>query len=554
MAEKSSILSIGSIKTMGIKAATAALEGLDKVLESISQGVKEAFTVRGYRDYLQTVSRFGKKLAGQLLTLQMAFGRLKIAIAQAFAPLLEVVVPYINQAIFAIIRFAGVVRQFLTGLITAVRCHDSLSESAENATDAEKELAKAATSAGKAAKRRLMGLDQLERLNAPTGGGSSDYNFGDFDNSVSAEIMRDVNRFLKFLEPLLSIDLTPLKTALQGLKESWQGLMAVVGNTVLWLWNELLVPFMTWMTETFAPAWVNNWAARLELAKAVIEPLILGIQSLWQALQPVAAFIGETVVMALQSFQNAFESLWQVFDEKGPQITGIFQHIGQIIAAVWSIAQPILSALREHVSDTFGNIHRTVSTMVGGVMDILNGLTGFLAGTFTGDWQQAWEGIKTFMKGFVNIIIGLLNTMIQRIVTSLNSVIKAANKLSFKVPDWVPGIGGENFGFNLKTVTAPQIPYLAQGAVLPANKPFLAMVGDQRHGTNVEAPLATIQEAVSSVMGDQTAAILAGFEASVGVQREILEAVLGIRIGDDVIGSAAARYSRKQAVLRGGVL
>ena len=103
-------------------------------------------------------------------------------------------------------------------------------------------------------------------------------------------------------------------------------------------------------------------------------------------------------------------------------------------------------------------------------------------------------------------------------------------------------------------VSTPKIPKLASGAVLPANKPFLAMVGDQRHGTNVEAPLSTIQEAVALVMQDQTQAILAGFEASVGVQREILEAVLGIQIGDDVIGNAVARYSRKQAVIRGGAL
>ena len=93
---------------------------------------------------------------------------------------------------------------------------------------------------------------------------------------------------------------------------------------------------------------------------------------------------------------------------------------------------------------------------------------------------------------------------------------------------------------------------LAKGAVLLANRPFLAMVGDQRHGTNVEAPLTTIQEAVALVMQDQTAAILSGFQASIGVQREILEAVLGIQIGDDIIGSAAARYQRKMALAMGG--
>jgi hypothetical protein len=88
--------------------------------------------------------------------------------------------------------------------------------------------------------------------------------------------------------------------------------------------------------------------------------------------------------------------------------------------------------------------------------------------------------------------------------------------------------------------------------VLPAGKPFLAMVGDQQHGTNIEAPLSTIQEAVALVMEDQTGAILRGFEASIGVQQEILQAVLGIHIGDDVIGLAMQRYQKKQAAIRGG--
>ena len=79
------------------------------------------------------------------------------------------------------------------------------------------------------------------------------------------------------------------------------------------------------------------------------------------------------------------------------------------------------------------------------------------------------------------------------------------------------------------------------------------MVGDQRHGTNVEAPLATIQEAVALVMQDQTSAILAGFQASIDVQRDILEAVLGISIGDDVIGAAVDRYNHKMAIMRGGI-
>jgi hypothetical protein len=149
----------------------------------------------------------------------------------------------------------------------------------------------------------------------------------------------------------------------------------------------------------------------------------------------------------------------------------------------------------------------------------------------------------------VNAIIWVINQLIAAIYSGIAGVVNGLGSIVKTVGNML----GKNWGFSIPT-KAPKIPYLAQGAVLPPNKPFMAVVGDQRHGTNVEAPLSTIQEAVALVMQDQTSAILAGFEASVGVQREILEAVLGIQIGDDVIGNAVARYSRKQAVMRGGAL
>ena len=44
------------------------------------------------------------------------------------------------------------------------------------------------------------------------------------------------------------------------------------------------------------------------------------------------------------------------------------------------------------------------------------------------------------------------------------------------------------------------IPALATGAVIPPNREFLAVLGDQKHGTNIEAPLSTIEQAVENVM------------------------------------------------------
>ena len=137
-----------------------------------------------------------------------------------------------------------------------------------------------------------------------------------------------------------------------------------------------------------------------------------------------------------------------------------------------------------------------------------------------------------------------------RRVTGINAVINALNGLSFDLPDI---FGGGHVGFNISTLTAPQIPYLAQGAVIPANREFLAVLGDQSHGTNVEAPLDTIKQAVAEVMEDLQAGQMAGFEAVVSVLREILSAVYGIELTDEDVGRAVQRWQRKQLTATGGV-
>ena len=178
-----------------------------------------------------------------------------------------------------------------------------------------------------------------------------------------------------------------------------------------------------------------------------------------------------------------------------------------------------------------------------------------IKGAFAGAWEwfksKVLDPITGGFKGMINGVIGFLNSLIGGIVKGINAVIGLLNKIRIDVPDAVPIIGGLSFGFDIPTMTAPQIPLLARGAVLPANKPFLALVGDQRHGTNVEAPLATIQQAVSLVMQQQSQRLEQRLLQSVQVQNQILEAVLGIEIGDSVIARAAERYRRKMAVVKG---
>lgn len=543
-----------------VKAVENMLSGLDRVLSSITEGIGEAFAVRGYEDYKDTVTRFGKELADELLVLQLSFGRMKYAIAEAVAPIASVFVPMLNAAIQAVIRFSSVVRQFLSGLIAGITGRKELADSADNAARAETKLGSAAKSAGKAVKRSLASFDQLERLNQASGSGGSSGSGGGVDiwggfspDPISPEVQAIVDKVLALLAPLMAINLEPLRLALQTLWTSFTGLAAVAGDALGFLWYEILTPFAAWIMEELAPAFAEGIAAKLDMVTAALEPVIAGLQILWDALQPVVAFIGETVILILEKWRETYVLLTEVLRQKAPVITGIFQNIAQMASAMWAIVGPVLTNLRQQFSGAFSSISASVATAIGYILDALLGLTGFLAGAFSGNWQEAWEGIRLFLRSTVNGVISLLNGMISRLVTALNTVIRTANKLSFTVPSWVPGVGGKTFGVNMSTVSAPQIPYLAQGAVLPANKPFLAMVGDQKHGTNIEAPLATIQEAVGAVLADQSGAIVRGFEASIAVQKEILEAVLGITIGDETLSRAMNRYQQRMATVRGGI-
>lgn len=115
--------------------------------------------------------------------------------------------------------------------------------------------------------------------------------------------------------------------------------------------------------------------------------------------------------------------------------------------------------------------------------------------------SSIWGEIASAIKKPINSIISMLNSMVSGMVSAVNNVIGTLNKLKVKVPKWVPKYGGETFGFNIKKVSAPKIPYLASGAVIPPNAPFLAMMGDQRHGNNLEMPEALLRKVVREESG-----------------------------------------------------
>lgn len=118
-----------------------------------------------------------------------------------------------------------------------------------------------------------------------------------------------------------------------------------------------------------------------------------------------------------------------------------------------------------------------------------------IAPVFTAKW---WKDLAIKCgNGLIAGFEGAINGIIWAFESMINWVVDGLNQISINIPDWVPGIGGQKWGVNIPRATLGRvsIPRLAQGAVIPPNREFLAILGDQKQGTNIETPLATMVEA-----------------------------------------------------------
>lgn len=133
---------------------------------------------------------------------------------------------------------------------------------------------------------------------------------------------------------------------------------------------------------------------------------------------------------------------------------------------------------------------------------VLQGIIEFVSGVFTGDWEKAWNGIQEIFKGVWNGIVTVTEGAINFIIDGINLLISALNKIQVNIPDWVPLLGGKTFGINIAPVSRIELPRLASGAVIPPNREFLAVLGDQKSGTNIETPLETMLQAFRQALSE----------------------------------------------------
>lgn len=551
--ETESLKDLGVVMTQTALDSFAMAEGYGKTTKQMSEQEKVALRYAFVLDQLSTASgdfvRTQDSWANQTRILSLNFDSFKANIGQAliniFTPFLKV----INQIVAKMAQLSQHFVAFSKMLVGKQTSGGggSPGEALEGISDGYSEITDATEEATRAQKKYLSGLDEIRTFSSEEDAisGIGGVSIGDID-STTAGAVEDTIASIEELEAKYPKLIGFARNSIETLKSIFHNFMAgdffAVGQDV----TTLVTGFYNFFSEAIDSVdWqdlgnhIGNYLAGVDWIDIIKAALKLKI-SFWEALADIWIGAFETA-----PFETALISAFAAM-----QFTGlgavISSAIGKAISTQILAAGGLSGLLTLDMVALVGETGwATAGLLAGGALigGIVAAFFGWNLGQFLyekitgeeiklsfleqmqeikdsftdGSWKDAlslWgkdikDGFAAMGKDLVNAfksrinqMITYINAIIFSVETGLNHMIAAINKLSFEVPEWVPVIGGKNMGFNIQKVAFPRIPMLATGAVIPPNAPFMAMLGDQKHGNNIEAPEALIRKVVREESGN----------------------------------------------------
>lgn len=311
---------------------------------------------------------------------------------------------------------------------------------------------------------------------------------------------------------------------------------ATVAHTAAtWLATAATTAFGVAMTVLTSP---------ITLVIAALVALGVGIYELvkhWDVVKEAAGICWDWIVGKWNSAGEWFAGIWENIRSAFSSFDNWLQNIFNIdFSDSFGFIGDIMNAYLQNVSNIFGDVKQ-----------IFGGLIDFIAGVFSGDWSRAWNGIvdafggifsliADIAKGPINMVIGLINGMLDGLESGINWIVRKINGLSFDVPDWVPVIGGDHFGFDLPEVGFGSIPYLAEGGYVKPNTPQLAMIGDNKHQGEVVAPEDKLLEMAQKAADMASSAEL--LAEAISILKQILRILETLDLDIQLDGKSLKKY------------
>ena len=253
-----------------------------------------------------------------------------------------------------------------------------------------------------------------------------------------------------------------------------------------------ILPVIIELLNTLLPVVMQIIQAVLPIIIELLNTLVPVIMQIIQAILPVIIELLNQILPIIQLLVSSIlPVLVQVINALLPLFQTIISAILPVLTTLINALVPVIQVLASVLSSVLGGALTTITNIVKSVMTVFQGLIDFITGVFTGNWSQAWNGIKSIFSGAVSGLGEIIKAPLRAVVSVVNGVISGLNKL--KVPDWVPGIGG-------KSINIPLIPGFAKGTL---STPDTFIAGEKGPELITNAPGRTVFTA------DQTRNILA---------------------------------------------
>lgn len=259
------------------------------------------------------------------------------------------------------------------------------------------------------------------------------------------------------------------------------------------IWNNVLVPLINWILQNVIPllAPVVQW-----LGDAAIDLLGAAVEMANGILDMLGGLINFLVGVFTGDWKKAFSGAGQIAQGFADTCGAVIEWIGDyILTPFMSLVKKLFSVdwvkyfgvagiAPQVLCDLIKSIFKTMKNVFIGIMN-------FIKYAFTGDWRNAWQSVKNIFSSIMSGIGDVVRAPINGIISMVNQAIGAINNL----------IRGVNRIPHVNIPTIGRIPHLASGAVIPPNQEFLAMLGDQKSGNNIEAPEGLIRKIVREESG-----------------------------------------------------
>lgn len=328
-----------------------------------------------------------------------------------------------------------------------------------------------------------------------------------------------------------------IATIVVVVKDNWAEICAFVKAIPGWLMDNVVTPVVNFFKKLgtdIATFFRNAWTDIQNAWKAV------GNWFKTNVITPVVNFfktLGTDIFNAFKTALTNIQNVWKA-------VTGWFTNT--IINPIKNAFNTALNNIKGFFSTCLSNVKSNWNGAISWFKNVANNIKTAFNNAVSGvksAFSGLWSSVKAGCRAAFNSVIAFIERGINGLINGINKAIGAINSIG----KGAAKLAGINFT-GISKIPTVSLPRLAQGGVIPPNNEFMAILGDQKHGTNIEAPLDTIKQAVAEELAEYIDAMMTGFQAVVNA---VNDKDFDVRIGDNAIGKAAERYSKRQALIRG---